>query len=523
MEKQLRSYQEDIVKRVIKSDLDLLVCLPTGSGKTVIANAIMQQLDGLCVFVVPRLELIKQANDEFENVDIIWSDKTQITDKHVIVSSKDSLRTQYNKIPDIHPLTLIFDEVHIGIEQTHKLVDMIKPDRVLGLTATPERMDGMALTKGINELHKFGVFDDVIVAETVPTLINKGFLTPLEYYTKPIDGITKIKSKSASGDELTGSQMKFIFDKNKIWGDLVECYEKYNPDMKPAIGFTTTIEMAQMVCNVFKSAGYDFRVISGEMSTKERRKLLDALKNGDLDGLVNAALLTYGFDCPEVYYAFSCRHIKSRPLWFQMIGRVLRISEGKDKAIFVDHGDSLSEFATPNCALPIMDPFIQWRYNGFTKEEKAQQLEESKQFAEIIKRLNVLDPRPVNMVQVTSENLYTRVIRKLDEAIKIQEQANKLEQKAEQLSIENQNLRKSQGPRKIIDKEKTFQYIKSNYCRKRQRYERIYPGNKLKAHEMTVQSFKDDEARLPFYYETGAFESGMKYWKNRIDRDGFRY
>ena len=216
MAKELRDYQKNVVKQVVASKLDLCITLPTGAGKTVIANALMQELDGLKVFVVPRLELIKQAHDEFGEVDIIWADKTELTGRDIIIASKDSLRTQCKNLPNTRPITLIFDEVHIGIEQTCKLVKSIKPDRVLGLTATPERMDGLALTKGVGALHKYGVFDDVLVAETVPTLIKKGYLTPLKYYTRPIDGITKMKSDSATSEEFSGKQMMELLYKYKL-------------------------------------------------------------------------------------------------------------------------------------------------------------------------------------------------------------------------------------------------------------------------------------------------------------------
>ena len=521
MIKNLRPYQENVRDQVLASDLDLCITLPTGAGKTVIANAIMERLDGLCVFIVPRLELIKQAHDEFGDVDIIWSDKTELTGRNIIISSKDSLRTQWKKIPDVHPLTLIFDEAHIGIEQTHKLVEAIHPDRVLGLTATPERMDGLALRKGADQIHKFGVFDDVLVAETVPTLIDKGFLAPLKYYTRPIEGITSMRPENSASEELSGKQMMKLFDTNQIWGDLVKCYEEYNPKKKPAIGFTVTIEMAEQVCNVFNQAGYNFKVIHGGMNVPERQKLLDDLKTGAVDGLVNAALLTYGFDCPEVYYAFSCRHIKSRPLWFQMVGRTLRIHESKSEAIFVDHGDSISEFAEPTCALPIMDPLIKWRYDGITKEEKKALKLRREQANAVIKMINDLDPLPVDMVEITTEDLFTRLVRiygniskelgSMKELVaKAKKESIALKQQTQALQLENKKLRAQKGKTKHIDAEKTFEYIRRNYCNKRRSYAN-YPA--YQAHDMVVRSFKKDEEKLSFYYDKAAFDRGMKYWR----------
>ena len=374
MAKELREYQRNIVNDVLESTKDVVVCLPTGSGKTVIASALIEELQWKVIFVVPRLELIKQASEEFGDVDIIWADKTSLDGKHCIIASKESLRRQYGGLPqelkdELHEGTVIFDEVHVSLEQSYKIVQMIEPKRVIGLTATPERMDGQALLKGTGSTHKYGLFDDVLQRETVPSLIRKGFLCPLRYYARPIEGISDIRPDNPTADELSGSQMVKIFNENNIWGDLVHSYEEYGKG-RPALGFTTTVAMGEEVVQIFQDAGYDFRLIHGEMSVKERQGLIDALRNKEIDGLVNAALLTYGFDCPPVSYAFNCRHIKSRPLWFQVVGRILRPCEGKEDAIFVDHADSISEFSEPDCSLPILDETIVWRANGETKEEK---------------------------------------------------------------------------------------------------------------------------------------------------------
>ena len=202
--KQLREYQQKIVNKVLASNKDTLISLPTGGGKTVIATAIMQGLSGTVVFVVPRLELIKQAKSEFADlgdVDIIWSGKTTVTGSKYIIASKDSLRCESRKKLLPEHVTMIIDEVHVSIEASWKLVQSIKPDRVIGLTATPERKDGKALMKGSDVVHKYGIFDEIVNEETVPSLIRKGFLSPLHYYAKPIEGITNIKADNPQGDE----------------------------------------------------------------------------------------------------------------------------------------------------------------------------------------------------------------------------------------------------------------------------------------------------------------------------------
>ena len=92
--KELREYQLNVVKKVMASDKDLIVCLPTGAGKTVIAFSIIKELNDkgfTVVFIVPRLELIKQANEEFGEVDVIWSNKTSLNSKKCIIAYSRNL------------------------------------------------------------------------------------------------------------------------------------------------------------------------------------------------------------------------------------------------------------------------------------------------------------------------------------------------------------------------------------------------------------------------------------------------
>lgn len=525
--KTLRDYQEEIVNKVVNSDKDQIICLPTGAGKTVIASAIMERLPQKVVFVVPRLELIKQARDEFGDVDIIWSDKTEITGKKVVVASKDSLRTQHELVSQ--NVVLIFDEVHVSLEATYKLVQLIKPVRVLGLTATPERMDGQALLKGTDSIHKFGCFDELIQQETVPSLIEKGYLTKLRYYTRPIEGITEIKPTSA-GEELSDEQMTEIFDKNAVWGDLVTSYEQYGKG-RPALGFTNTIAMGEKVVAIFKEAGYDFRIIHGGMSMHERESLIEQLRTHKVDGLVNAALLTYGFDCPPVSYAFSCRHIKSRPLWFQIVGRILRLSPGKEDTIFVDHGDSISEFAEPTCSLPILDPFIQWRVNGEDKEQKKARKIELKRVQETMALLQELDPLPVNMVEVTPDNTWDRLIKLLQKFQKENGQLAKLVQNLnaanQKLSHEKEDMQerlKAAKTEKFIDSQATFDWCRKNYpylrgmvhdeMKMSKGYWQMAPEVRVETeHAKTVELMKEKTDKLKFLIDEHTFLNSTKWWK----------
>ena len=535
--KTLRPYQRSITGSVLRSDKDQIVALPTGAGKTVIANAIMNELPGTKIFIVPRLELIAQAKKEFGDVDVVWADRTELTGRKTIIASKDSLRSQMDKIElqEEEPLTLVYDEAHIGIRQTHGLTEAFRKKhaklRVLGLTATPERMDGLALLKGSRTVNKYGVFDEVLQEETVASLIDKHYLAPLKYYAKPIEGITSIRPDSSKGEELSAQQMMKIMEENGIWGDLVGCYEKYGLN-RPAVGFTVTVAMAEAVAQLFTDAGYDFRVIHGEMKVSERKELIDMLTEHEIDGLVNASLLTYGFDCPPASYAFSVRHIKSRPLWFQMVGRILRPYPGKMNAVFVDHGDSISEFSEPNDPLPILSPVMNWRANGEDKDQKLERKRQTRKVQETMKLIQELAPLPADMVEVTTEDTYTRLIRVIQ---RLQAENGSLRKLVEKSQSEKAELEKEKQAAvdaaekyamtaaekekelamatKTIDKDATFEYVRSNYCRIRRSFSYKYK-DAASQHAATVSTILQSEPKLNFYFDKTTLTRSLDYWKN---------
>ena len=377
--KQLRNFQDKVVNSCIKSKEDILISAPTGCGKTFIAEMIMNELskqneDFNFLFVVPRIILIQQFLEELtafkeSDFDIIQAENTKLSGKRFILASKDSLDNYIEKLPD--NLIMFIDEVHEGLKQSFKLVQKIKPVRLFGLTATPERSDGLSFMKGIDleneeKLHIYGLFDKYINAISIKEAQNLGYLCQLKYVSRNDLETLDIKSKGI--EEFTEEEITELFDKYNIWGDLVKTYERYgkNKDgtFKPALGFTNTVKMAVRVANIFNEAGFKFKVISGKTLLKERYELIEQTKTGVINGLVNADLLTYGFNCPEISYIFSCRHIMSKTLWVQMIGRGLR--PGKAELYFIDHTDSISEFSNAYYDIPFEADSFTWNYNGMT-------------------------------------------------------------------------------------------------------------------------------------------------------------
>ena len=418
MKKELRDFQLKVVKKCINSNADILISAPTGCGKTFIAEMIMKELskqneDFNFIFVVPRIILIQQFLEELtafkkSDFDIIQAENTKLSGKRFILASKDSLDNYIEKLPD--NLIMFIDEVHEGLKQSFKLVQKIKPVRLFGLTATPERSDGLSFMKGIDleneeKLHVYGLFDKYINAITIKEAQNLGYLCQLKYVSRNDLETLDIKSKGI--DEFTEEEITDLFDKYNIWGDLVKTYKRFGKNKdgtyKPAIGFTNTVKMAERVVDIFNNAGFTFKVISGTTPLNERYNLIEDVKSGKINGLVNADLLTYGFNCPEISYIFSCRHVKSKTLWVQMIGRGLR--PGKSELYFIDHTDTISEFSNNYYDIPFEANDFNWQVNGITSLYKRKQTFEKKEVAKVRKELyKYVFNENENLVLINQEN-----------------------------------------------------------------------------------------------------------------------
>lgn len=399
MEKYLRDFQAKVVKSCVNTEEDILISAPTGCGKTYIAEMIMFELskfnDCSYLYIVPRIILIQQFLEEltifkYSDYDIIQAENTKLTGKRFIIASKDSLDKYVKKLPK--NLIMFIDEVHEGLKQSFKLVQNIQPVRIFGLTATPERNDGLSFIKGIDldneeKLHKYALFDKYIDAISIKEAQNLGYLCDLKYVSRNDLETLDIKSKGV--EEFTEEEITELFNRYNIWGDLVKTYNKYGKNKdgtyKPALGFTNTVRMAEKVATIFNNSGFNFKVISGETPLDERYSLIEDVKSGKINGLVNADLLTYGFNCPEISYIFSCRHIKSKPLWLQMIGRGLR--PGKPELYFIDHTDTFSEFSDSYYDIPFESNIFKWQVNGMTSLYKQKQTKEKREAAKVRKEL----------------------------------------------------------------------------------------------------------------------------------------
>jgi superfamily II DNA or RNA helicase len=364
----LRGYQIETINAVraefAAGGRRICVCLPTGAGKSHIAGGLIRSILGKnprarVWFCVPRLELISQTRNVFEAYGVFAGELSARAKDFMInvcVCSKDTLiRVENLPTPDF----IFFDEAHVALEQQRAIAGRYPDAVVIGFTATPEIADGgpMMITRKNNQT--LGLYDALVSCKSIPELQRLGVLSRLDYKSISAADAEKFGLLDKGLVEVSGRSLDAVLS----YGDIVAEYEKYGVG-KASIGFAPTIELADKCVEALNHAGYEWKRISGDMPLKRRAALISELVKGGIDGLVNAMLLTYGFDAPRVEYAFSIRHVRSKTLWVQMVGRVIRASPGKEKAVFCDLTGCCYNFADDKKPFFFNDEKPEWAFEG---------------------------------------------------------------------------------------------------------------------------------------------------------------
>lgn len=381
----------------------VLAQLATGGGKTPIVSEITKSayLKGRRVwFAAPRNELVGQASAHFtkwgvpHGIIAAGCEESRAYMVHVV--SKDTLLRRLDRIKN-WPDLLVFDECHIALDAQIKIIAAaalaraalgLPPMKIIGMTATPERLDG----RGLSE-----VYESIVYGPSIPWLTDRGFLSQLRYFAPPIEGLDKIHRK---GTEYDADELEALLEKRKVYGDVIGYYEKYGtvkhtsislPGQavirtnenyakgKPALIFCRSVKSAYETAERFCKAGFNFHCIEGNLPPAELKTLIKALRDGKIDGLTNCDIATYGLDIPRIEYGASIRPTLSRALYFQKVGRILRPYEDaatgykKEEALFFDHANLVQEHQLPEFpGIPLfyLDQ-IDWNFNGREKRAKA--------------------------------------------------------------------------------------------------------------------------------------------------------
>jgi len=342
----LRPYQTAIIEsvrsRMARGVKSILITAPTASGKTCLTASMLKaaaEKGNRSWFIVHRRELLKQAIKAFDEVGVptgvIASGFKPDPEPRVQIASIQSLVRRFGGLEA--PKLIIFDEAHhIAAKSWDKIYQAFPKIVKIGLTATPQRLDGKGLAK---------YFSEMILGPSVRTLIDQGYLADYKIFAPAQINHERFK-KVRMGDYVMKDAAELV-NKPSITGNVIDEYKKYASG-KRAVVFCCLVSHSKEVATAFNTAGIRAEHVDGDTPTAQRDAAIDRFSRGVTLVLDNVDLFGEGFDLPALECAILLRPTKSLGLYLQQIGRALRPSPGKSHAIILDHVGNCEQHGFPD-------------------------------------------------------------------------------------------------------------------------------------------------------------------------------
>ena len=328
-----------------------IVVAPTGAGKTIMLSALVgkRHEEGKKILVIQhRDELVEQNSEKFKKVNpYITTSIVNGTVKHwdgdAVFSMVQTVSRDNNLRARPKFDMVVIDEAHHAAAPTYRrVIDAVLEDNdkaeIVGFTATPNRGDGKALRS---------VFTNCAHQIEIGILIREGYLVPPKTFVVDLGVRDALNGVTKRGKEYDMEEVAAIMDRQVINDRIVEEWQQKADDRKTVI-FCSTVAHAEHLCEAFVWAGYNAAYVTGETDKAVRAELLHDLEHGDLQIMVNVAVLTEGFDAPPVSCVILTRPCSQKGTMVQMIGRGLRTVDPeihpdviKTDCIVMDFGTSV--------------------------------------------------------------------------------------------------------------------------------------------------------------------------------------
>ncbi|OCC05151.1 hypothetical protein BA190_09560 [Labrys sp. WJW] len=308
----------------------VLLQSPTGSGKTVLASFMSGSAlsKGLRVgFICHRRELIKQTAKTFTRAGLPFGIVSAgITGDRRAPIQICGIQTLANRLDFFKHFDLVlWDEAHhVAAASWARVMEQYASAKHVGLSATPERMDGNGLAQW---------FQTLVPGPKVSWLIENGYLSPYRLFQPAMPDLDGVR---AGGNDFNRDDLSAAMQKPKLIGDMVEHYHRIAPGKRNMV-FCVSVKHSLAVVDRFNAAGYRAAHIDGDTDSKVRDDLIDDFTAGRIQVLSSVDLVSEGFDLPAIEVATLARPTRSTALYLQQVGRALRIAEGKTEAIILDH------------------------------------------------------------------------------------------------------------------------------------------------------------------------------------------
>ena len=342
---QPRPYQTEALNSILENWRNgvtrQLVSLPTGTGKTIIFGLVAEALKVPTLILAHREELLYQAEQKLKLIypeaetGILKAEERGGLEAAICISSVQTAVKHTAELARRGFKLLICDEAHHSVTDTYTRVfnDLSfmagEPDKLLlGVTATAFRGDKAGLD---------GVFEKIVFERSILSMIKEGYLSDIRGLEVTTD--VDISQVAETASDFSANKLSALIDtpqRNKL---IVDTYLEYGEGRR-GVAFCVKVDHALHLASKFRDSGISCEAVYGEMASDERQDVLSRFNNHELQIITNCAVLTEGWDAPDLDLILMARPTKSKVLFTQCVGRGLRLAPEKRDCLLIDFVDT---------------------------------------------------------------------------------------------------------------------------------------------------------------------------------------
>jgi superfamily II DNA or RNA helicase len=334
---ELRDYQKNAISQIEGAiafgSEEVCLSAPTSFGKTItISQFIKDQVDmgKSVVFMMNLSALVSQTRTTLKAMGIpyriVAAEYDGLEFDHqakVTIAMQQTLYSRIDKV-NIDCDVLVIDEFHRSFrtDTMEAVKKKLKPDIIVGVSATPYDEKGLALPNV-----------DIVETTTIKELTDQKFLTPLRTFS--VQFSEDIDYSEAGSGEYSENFLNGIINNDDYNSNVVKAWQKIASDRKTIV-FCTGIDHAEALSAQFAQNGVKAKAYHSKIPVMDSRAIMKDFRNNEIQVLCSVNKILVGFDDPSITCGIACRPTKTRRVWQQACGRMIRLFENKKDAILLD-------------------------------------------------------------------------------------------------------------------------------------------------------------------------------------------
>ena len=388
----LRPYQQEAVEATLthfrKSRSPAVIVLPTGAGKSLVIAELARIARGRVLVLTHVKELVEQNNEKYQSYNLksgIYSAGLSRKDsKEKVIFGGIQSVARAEKDFFIEFSLLVIDECHrVSFEDNTQYAQVIKqlaeenPEIcILGLTATPYRLDSGWIYQynhqGFLRTDEPKFFKKCLFDLSLQQMIDSGFLTPPVQIDAPVASydFSSLEIPTGGNTFRLADIEAILKDQKRITPVIIHNITEISKDRKGVVIFTSSVRHAQEILSYLP--GEKSAIVIGDTPGEERDQVIENFKQQKIKYLVNVSVLTTGFDAPHIDVIAILRPTESVSLYQQIIGRGLRLYEGKNDCLVLDYTGVPHDIFSPQIgdkkpktdAVPVIVPCPMCQHNN---------------------------------------------------------------------------------------------------------------------------------------------------------------